>query len=155
MDNAIERLIEYRENYEKYLPLVDHETTYFEEVNEFGDYNIGWDMGFIGNRPYFLECWATEGLTMLSIFISVIGIEDYTIPDLEKLLIEEGHIYTKKDGYESPEQTPIFTDGNGNEFFSINIVVGIGDGPELIGGGNGLVPFSLLNEMNDFEESEE
>ena len=157
--NAIDNLMEYRNNKEKYLPLIDHEKKFFPFREETDDVNIGWDCGFIGNRPYFLECWATTGITMLTIFLSTTGIEDYSVEDLEKLLIEEGKIYTKKEGYESPEFVPKPKDGNGNEFFSINIVVGLEDEPERIGGGGHLVPFPELNKLNgfpdDYEETDE
>ena len=84
--NAIDNLMEYRNNKEKYLPLIDHEKKFFPFREETDDVNIGWDCGFIGNRPYFLECWATTGITMLTIFLSTTGIEDYSVEDLEKLL---------------------------------------------------------------------
>ena len=157
--NAIDNLMEYRNNKEKYLPLIDHETKPFAYRDKFDDVNIGWDCGFIGNRPYFLECWATTGITMLTIFLSTTGIEDYSITDLEKLLIEEAKIYTKKEGYTSPDFVPKYVDGSGNEFFSVNIVVGTEDEPTRIEGGGHLVPFPVLNELNgypeDYEESED
>lgn len=153
--NALDCLMEYRNNKDKYLPMIDHETTYFPPRTEYDDTNIGWDCGFIGNRPYFLECWATSGITMITIFLSTKGIEDYSVEDLEKLLIEEGKIYAKKEGYESPEFAPKPVDGNGNEFFSFNVVAGIEDEPARIEGGGQLVPFSKLNELNGFAEEKE
>ncbi|MBR1744052.1 MAG: hypothetical protein IJ733_19745 [Lachnospiraceae bacterium] len=146
---AIEHLSEYRKNKEKYLPMIDHHTKFFPERTEFEDVNIGWDCGFIGNRPYFLECWGTGGITMLTIFLSTIGIENYTVGELEELLIEQGKIYVKVEGYESPSIVPKLTDGNGNEFFSINIVVGLEDEPARIEGGM-IIPFEKLNEFNGF-----
>ena len=68
--SAVECVKEYRDNKDKYLPLIDHETMTFETRNEFDDLNIGWNCGFIGNRPYFLECWATEGITMITIYFN-------------------------------------------------------------------------------------
>ena len=157
--NAIDNLMEYRNNKEKYLPMIDHETEFFPERTEYDDVNIGWDCGFIGNRPYFLEAWATSGITMISIFLSTTGIEDYSVADLEKLLIDEGKIYSKREGYESPEFAPKPVDSNGNEFFSVNIVVGVEDEPAKINGGGHLVPFSELNKLNgypdDYEEPED
>lgn len=153
--NAIDNLMEYRNNKEKYLPLIDHETEFFPERTEYDDVNIGWDCGFIRNRPYFLEAWATTGITMITIFLSTIGIEDYSVADLEKLLIEEGKIYTKREGYESPDFVPKPVDDNGNEFFSINIVVGLEDEPARIDGGGHLVPFNELNKLNGFSEEKE
>ncbi len=150
MNNAIDRLMEYRNNRESYLPMVDHETRYFPDDTEHGDVNIGWDCGFIGQRPYFLECWATGGMTLISIFLSTIEIEDYSIEDLEKFLLEDGKIFSKEEGYISPEIVPKFTDSNGNEFFSINILVGLEDEPARIEGGGRLCSFESLNELNGY-----
>ena len=74
--NALDNLMEYRNNPEKYLPLIDHDSKFFPSREETDDVNIGWDCGFIGKRPYFLECWATDGITMITIFLSTTGIED-------------------------------------------------------------------------------
>ena len=153
--NAIDNLMEYRNNKEKYLPLIDHETKPFAYRDKFDDVNIGWDCGFIGNRPYFLECWATTGITMMTVFLSTTGIEDYSVEDLEELLIDEAKIYSKKEGYKSPEFAPKPVDSNGNEFFSINIVVGVEDEPARINGGGHLVPFAELNKLNGYPEDYE
>ncbi len=151
--SAIERLQEYRANKDKYLPLIDHETWYFPDRTESGDVNIGWNCDFIGNRPYFLECWATDGTTMITIFISTKGIEDYTLDDIEDLLVRKGKIYSKLPGYIPPEIGPKFEDSNGNEFYSVNIIVGIEDEPALIEGAP-ICSFALLNELNGFDSDE-
>ena len=142
----------YRANKEKYLPLIDHETQYFPGRTEFDDVNIGWNCDFIGNRPYFLECWATDGTTMITIFISTIGIEDYTLEDMENLLINEGKIYSKLPGYIPPEMGLTVGDSNGNEFYSINIIVGFDEEPALIEGAP-ICSFDLLNELNGFDHN--
>lgn len=143
---GIECIKEYRENSDNYLPLIDHERHVFSDTNEYGDVNIGWDCGFIGSRPYFCEAWATEGITMLTVFLSTDGIEDYDVCDLEKMLIDDAQIYGKKEGYTQPGVAKLYDD-NDNEFFSINIVVGMEDEPERITGGD-IYPFSLLNDLN-------
>ncbi len=152
--NAIDCLREYRSNKNKYLPMIDHEKKYFDKESESGDINIGWDCGFIGNRPYFLECWAPPGATMSTIFLSTIGIENYSIDDLEKLLSEEGNIFHRKEGYISSDYVPQIEDSNGNIFFSFNIVVGLNDGPSLIESNSKILPFSKLNEFNGLTEKE-
>ncbi len=144
--DGIECIKEYRKNSDKYFPLIDHERHQFTDRNEYGDVNIGWNCGFIGLRPYFYELWATEGLTMLSIFFSTKGIEGYEICDLEKMLIEDAGIYGKKEGYTVPGVVKIYDDNN-NEFFSINIVVGMEGEPALISGVD-IYPFVTLNELN-------
>ena len=148
--NAIERLQEYRANKDKYLPLIDHETQFFPGRAECGEVNIGWNCDFIGNRPYFLECWATDGITMITIFLSTIGIEDYTLEEMENLLINEGKIYTKLPGYIPPEMGYIVGDSSGNEFYSINIVVGLEDEPAVIEGAS-ICSYDLLNSFNGYD----
>ena len=143
---GIDCIKEYRKNISNYLPLIDHETQIYENCNEFGDVNIGWNCGFIDSRPYFYELWSTDGLTMLTIFLSTSGIEDYEICDLEKMLIDDAEIYGKKEGYVSPSVLKI-VDSKNNEFFSINIVVGTEDEPATISGGV-VYPFALLNDLN-------
>lgn len=144
--DGIQFLVYYRSLRDFYLPMVDHESRVFEDRNEFGDVNIGWNCGSIDNRPYFLEVWAADGITMMTVFVSTIGIEDYTLEDIEELLIKKGKIYSKKEGYMNPE-FPRFVDHSGNEFYSINIVVGLPDEPAVIEGGK-IYPFSELNRLN-------
>ena len=62
----------FRLNPEMFLPLVDHAWKIFPEEDPGTEWyddkqvNIGWDTGLLeGNRPYFLEAWATCGITML------------------------------------------------------------------------------------------
>jgi len=78
--DRIRFLEEYREHPEKYLPLSDHAWKQYEKVDRGEDgyddpwYNLGWDAGLLeGNRPYFLECWATCGITMLTYQIPAEG----------------------------------------------------------------------------------
>jgi hypothetical protein len=41
--------------------------------------DIGWDEGFLTDgRPYRVECWAEEGVTMLTYFFSTRGLETYS-----------------------------------------------------------------------------
>ena len=69
-----------REHPERYYPMRDH-TEQVSRRDKFGDSNIGWYAGLLDeNRPFFAECWASDGITMLTIFVSVKGIEDRT-PD--------------------------------------------------------------------------
>ncbi len=144
--DGIQFLTHYRNTKDFYLPMVDHESMIFEDRSKSGQANIGWNCGSIGDRPYFLEVWAIDGFTVMTVFVSLIGIEDYTLDDMEKLLIEKGGIYSKKEGYLKPEYC-LFTDQSGNEFFSVNIVVGLDDAPAVIEGGR-IYPFSELNRLN-------
>ena len=157
---GIEALREYRCNKEKYLPMVAGAEKIYEDRIEYKEteddvlwveYNIGWNCGFIGKRPYFMELWAREGMTILTIYISTIGIEDYSVVDLEKMLIDEASIYGRKEGYSSPNPVPKFIDRNGNEFFSINVMVEVEDEPALIDGAT-VFPFSILNSFNSEDQ---
>lgn len=135
----------YKANKGKYLPLVDHAWKRFETRTVTGDVNIGWDVGIVkDNRPYFCECWAT-GYTVLTYFISTIGIENYSVEQIEKMLSDAGIVR-----YKLPRKyvTSVkkFYDGNFNEFFSINIIVGDDEGTYVEGGN--IFGFSKLNEFN-------
>lgn len=153
---GIDAIREYRDNKDKYLPLIDHEKKHFQSRSYYSDghgydVNIGWNCGFVGNRPYFYECWATEGITMVTVFISTIGLEDASAKDLEKLLIDDAKIYTPVEGYSSPTVVPTFTDSNGNTFYSVNICVGVEDHPAVIDGAL-IYSFSELNKFNGYEK---
>ncbi len=138
-------LNELRRNKDNYLPLTDHAWKVFPKCTDDGDVNIGWDVGILdGKRPYFCEAWAS-GFTVLTYFISTKGIEDYTVEQLEDLLKENGIVwYVGERIYKM--SLARFTEGSGNEFFSINIIVGDDDGVYIDGG----IIFSLsrLNEYN-------
>ena len=122
-EEKIRFLKEYRAHPEKYFPLIDHAWKCFAEKdtgeNPWDDpeYNIGWNAGVIGgNRPFFLECWATCGITMLTYFVSVKGIEEYGETELLKMLEEERLV--KVLDPEHPRTTAVkVNDDHGNEFF--------------------------------------
>ena len=140
-----------RNNPEKYLPITDHAWKVFPKKTE-GDewcdpeYNLGWDAGLLdGNRPYFLECWATCGITMLTYFVSTKGIEDASTEDLVRMLTEAGLFRVVNP--EGPGTAVMkFEDDHGNEFYSINVTVGVED--ELYVEGGRWYPFGPLNEYN-------
>ena len=145
-------LKEYRAHPEKYFPLIDHAWKCFAEKdtgeNPWDDpeYNIGWNAGVIGgNRPFFLECWATCGITMLTYFVSVKGIEEYGETELLKML-EEARLVKVLDP-EHPRTTAVkVNDDHGNEFFSVNIVCGDEKGTYIKGGT--IYAYRFLNAFN-------
>ena len=149
-------LKEYREHPEKYFPLIDHAWKCFAEKdtgeNPWDDpeYNIGWNAGVIGeNRPFFLECWATCGITMLTYFVSVEGIEEYGEAELLKML-EEARLVKVLDP-EHPRTTAVkVNDDHGNEFFSVNIVCGDEKGTYIKGGS--IYAYKFLNAFNREEK---
>ena len=138
----------YRNHPERFLPMQDHteQVPAKYEYEYFTDHNIGWNAGLLEeNRPFFAECWATEGITMLTIFVSTIGIEDKSETDLANWFQDIGY-YKAKDS-RNPEVIK-YKDKAGNEFFSINILVGVEEEPAVIEGGR-IYPWKILNEYNN------
>ena len=159
VDEKIELLKEIRDNPERYLPVVDHVWRVFPKKNmgtewyDDPEYNLGWDVGLLeGNRPYFMECWATCGITIVTYFISAEGIGDATAGDLETMLTDGAKLLR----FLSPDHRHVsakkFTDTRGNEFFSVNITVGDEEGTYVDGAVS--YPFSPLNELNKKTEKE-
>lgn len=142
-------LDEYKRNPDKYLPLIDHAWKVFPDRSEYGEVNVGWNAGIVeGNRPFFCECWA-EGITVLTYFISTKGIEEYSVEQIEKMLADAEIIwYVGERKY--PTSVQKFTDHEGNEFFSINIIVGDDDGTYIEGGV--IYGMNRLNEYNSKAE---
>ena len=152
MEKKIRFLEEYRKHPEKYLPLVDNAWKQIDKVDYGTEWyddpitNVGWDAGLAGgNRPYFLMCWAMCGVTTLTYFVSTEGIAEYGKEELLAML-QEAKLFRILDP-ENPRTGVItFTDGNGNEFFSVNIVSGDEENTYVRGGT--IFPFSALNEYN-------
>ena len=139
-------LNDHRQHPENYLPLVDHaQKTFASRDPEYGEVNVGWDTGVIeGNRPYFCECWA-EGYTVLTYYVSTSGIETYSVEQIEAMLKSAGIVwYVGERKY--PTSVRKFFDNSGNEFFSINIIVGDDDGTYIDGGI--IFSFRYLNNYN-------
>ncbi len=162
MANVKEKILfleEYRAHPEKYLPLTDHAWKQFEKV-DYGEewyddpwYNLGWDAGLLeGNRPYFLEGWATCGITMLTYLVSTEGIGEYGTPELLAML-EKAKLVKVLDPSNPRTEVRKYTDDSGKEFFSINIVVGDEEGTYASGGK--IFPFAALNRYNREREKKE
>lgn len=156
VEEKIRFLKEYRTHPEKYFPLIDHAWKCFVEKDtgespwDDPEYNIGWNAGVLGgNRPFFLECWATCGITMLTYFVSVKGIEEYGEKELLKML-EEARLVKVLDP-EHPRTTAVkVNDDHGNEFFSVNIVCGDENGTYIKGGS--IYSYRFLNAYNGEEK---
>ena len=69
---GLDFLREYDKHGSLYLPLIDHAGQVFPRRDpKHGEANIGWNCGLLdGNRPYFAESWAIDGIMMMTIFIS-------------------------------------------------------------------------------------
>ncbi len=141
-----------RMNPEGFLPMPDHAWKEFPETDrgteEYDDpqHNLGWDAGLLeGKRPYFMECWASCGITMLTHFISVKGIETAAKEDVTKLLTDAG-LFRFYDPEHPRVNVMTFTDGSGNDFFSVNVTVGDEEDTYLEGGR--MYSFKTLNAYN-------
>lgn len=147
----LELLRELRDHPDGYLPITNQAWRIFPSRNDgtewYDDpeYNLGWDAGLLpGNRLYFLECWATCGLTMLTYFVSVVGMEEAKDADLFRML-EDAGLFRILDPSGLHTTIQKFNE-DGKEFFSINILVGDEEGT-YVSGGN-YYPFSHLNRFN-------
>ncbi len=141
-----------RSHPEKYLPLISHAWRQFpsREKNTYDpEYNVGWDAGILeGNRPYFAECWATSGITMLTYFVSTEGMEGRSREELLGMLEAAGLVRVKD--MTKPRTEVVVIQDDGRPFYSINIVVGIED--ETYTEGGMIYGFSRLNEYNRARE---
>ena len=152
VNQKIKMLSMFRLNPDKFLPIVDHAWKVFPEEDRGTEWyddkevNIGWDTGLLGaDRPYFLECWAANGITMLTYFVSVIGMEDASTEDLVRLLTD-ARLFRLLDPEQPRTSVMKFEDDHENVFFSINVTVGIEDETYVEGGT--VYPFGPLNEYN-------
>ncbi len=126
--NGIEFLKEYRAHPEKYMPLCSHQLKYFppKEPDTWDpEYNVGWNAGIIeGNRPFFAECWATSGITILTYFVIAEGWEEFREKELLEKLAEADLIHVK-DPIHLRTTAVNFQDKDGKSYFSINVTVGV------------------------------
>ena len=150
LKDQFDLLTDIRINPDRYYPLVDHAEWRHESRTKAGDVNIGWDIGLLeDNRPWFGECWATEGITMLTYYISTRDIDDKTPEQLMRLLEEPGIVKFADSERDNTPAVMIFTDGKGNEFFSVNITVGVEDETYTTGDSGIIHSFRELNRFNE------
>ena len=143
---GLEMIKAYREHPEKYLPFVDR-TGQTPKQNEYGEYNIGWNAGLLEeNRPFFAECWAVDQITMLTIYVSAKGIDRESPKELVRRFEDIGYFRFKDEKDGATVRT--FHNADGDEFFSINIGVGVEDEPGRIEGAP-IYPWKKLNEYNN------
>lgn len=146
MLSGLELIKSYRANPDKYYPMAYH----MEEVpgrNEYGEVNIGWNAGLLDKkRPFFVECWAVDQMTMLTVYFSTKKIEDMSAEELDRWLQDVGYYSNRNENHLVPTVNK-FKKPDGDEFFSINIGVGIEDEPAWINGAP-VIPWNVLNEYN-------
>jgi hypothetical protein len=85
--------------------------------------DLAWNVGQLSDgRPYRVEAWAQDQITLWTFFMSTKGIEHLTKPEFTELLVREGLIaFTSSKRYVQAEK---FVDESGNEMWSVNVVVG-------------------------------
>ncbi len=153
--DGIEFLREYRAHPDRYMPLCSHQTKYFppkEEDTWDPEYNVGWNAGLIeGNRPYFAECWATSGITIMTYFVVAEGWKEFREKELLEKLAKADLIHVK-DPLHPQTTAVIFRDTDGKEYFSINVTVGVEEETYVSGGL--IYPCHVLNEFNEKKDRE-
>ena len=147
---GIEFLREYREHPEKFLPLIDRQYKHFDKWEDEYSRNRCWDAGiYEENCPYFAECWEIVTSTVVTVYISAKWITRE--PDLKYILVEfirNGMITGLSKDRPHIEASRV-TDGAGNEFYSINMVIGNHEKGQLIQWGKGHVSYDELNAFNE------
>lgn len=129
-----------------WLPMVSLCEMIIPDRNEYGEVNIAWNAGLLEeNRPFFSELWSSGCITMLTIYVCSNGIENKTEKEMNDWFERIGY-YKMVDDTRLP-QIETFSDGKGNNFFSINICVGVEDSEAYIEGGK-VYPLKILNEYN-------
>jgi hypothetical protein len=67
-----------------------NQTQNFVKSEENEALDLGWSEGFLSDsRPYRVECWAENQVTMLTIFFSTGGMENYSDLMFKELLSKE------------------------------------------------------------------
>jgi len=150
LNGGVGFLMEYRKNPDKYLPMVDHNKRIYASRTEEGDRNLGWNCGLLEcSRPFFIEAWVTDGLTMLTVYIATDGIEHYSNEEVDAFLQKQG-VYQMIEGAAAP-QVAKYKDGSGNEFFTVNIIVGLPDKEDTFITGDNPIIYSIddINALNN------
>lgn len=112
---------EYKDNIE--IPMINRKDVDFQNNDE--EINIGYAEGILSDkRPYRLECWSTYGITIITIFISILGIETYDKTQILDYLEKEG-LFKRISGDETREVVTISNDNN--KFYSVNINIALED----------------------------
>jgi len=105
--------------------------------------DIGWQEGILSDgRPFRGEYWCEDHVSVLTFFLSRIGLEDASDKDFETLLEKEG-LLRFKPGKERYLSAAPFVDPTGNDIWSINVVVGDED-DTFIEGGLPLEPYRKM-----------
>jgi hypothetical protein len=95
----------------------------FRKTSENDVLDIGWSEGMLSDgRPYRFECWCQDQITLVTIFLSRIGLGDVDEEKIIKLLEQENLLR-----FPFPKRfvsARSFEDASGHELLSINVVIG-------------------------------
>ena len=92
--------------------------------DEDGVLDVGWNEGLMSDgRPFRMEMWAEDGVSMLTVFFSAVDIPDLDDKQMEALILAEGFV-TFREGAHHYIYKMLRTDPAGNAMWSANIVVG-------------------------------
>lgn len=85
--------------------------------------DVGWSAGRLSDgRPFRVEYWYWEEVSILTYFMSTKGIENATESHFKELLVDEGLLtFTSRDPVIKSKK---IRDASGNEMWSINVAVG-------------------------------
>lgn len=98
----------------------------FSKTSDNDVLDIGWAEGVLSDlRPWWLECWAQDRVTCLTIFVARAGLDLGDDPSVARFLEREGLLrFTGKERYATAAAV---TDQAGHAMWSINVVVGDDD----------------------------
>ena len=86
--------------------------------------DLGWHEGVLSDgRPFRAEYWCQDQISILTFFLSIVGLETASQADLAELLVREG-LVAFKTGKAPHIQAMRWRDAGGNEMWSINVTVG-------------------------------
>ncbi len=85
--------------------------------------DIGWTDGILSDgRPFRVEYWCWDEVSILTYFMSTRGIEHVTDNYFRELLVDEGLLSFSSD--KPTLKSKKIKDASGNEMWSINVAVG-------------------------------
>ncbi len=100
-----------------------------EKTPENDQLDIGWAEGIMSDgRPFRIELWAQDQITMATVFLSTQGLETSSSTALAELLERERVVSWRPGARRSAEAVRI-TDSAGNAMWSVNVVIGVDDEP--------------------------
>ncbi len=102
-------------------------------------FDVGWNEGaLVDGRPFRSEYWVEKGVSKLTIFLPVAGIEGLSGEELTALLEREG-VLEFASGAPRDVTAEKAVDAAGNEVWALNVVLGADDNNLAVTGGSGTV----------------